>query len=71
MQLPKKPHSPQSYKKKPISKESQQVNGSTSQQDNESTSQQDNESTGQREIELSRFRESRGYRLNFFNFLTP
>ena len=41
MQLPKKPHSPQSYKKKPISKESQQVN----------------ESTGQREIELSRFRD--------------
>ena len=29
MQLPKKPHSPQSYKKKPISKESQRVNGST------------------------------------------
>ena len=49
MQLPKKPHSPQSYKKKPISKESQQVN--------ESTSQQDNESTSQREIELSRFRD--------------
>ena len=49
MQLPKKPHSPQSYKKKPISKESQQVN--------ESTSQQDNESTGQREIEVSRFRD--------------
>ena len=49
MQLPKKPHSPQSYKKKPISKESQQVN--------ESTSQQVNESTGQREIELSRFRD--------------
>ena len=38
---------------------------------NRSTSQQDNESTGQREIEVSRFRESRGYRLNFFNFLTP
>ena len=58
MQLPKKPHSPQSYKKKPISKESQQVNGST----------------GQREIEFSNFRdfESRGgYRLNFSNFLTP
>ena len=49
MQLPKKPHSPQSYKKKPISEESQQ--------DNESTSQQDNESTGQREIEVSRFRD--------------
>ena len=49
MQLPKKPHSPQSYKKKPISKESQQ--------DNESTRQQDNESTSQREIELSRFRD--------------
>ena len=32
MQLPKKPHSPQSYKKKPISKESQQVNESTGQQ---------------------------------------
>ena len=26
MQLPKKPHSPQSYKKKPILKESQRVN---------------------------------------------
>ena len=63
MQLPKKPHSPQSYKKKPISKESQQ--------DNESTGQQDNESTRNRIIEISRFRESRGYRLNFFNFLTP
>ena len=49
MQLPKKPHSPQSYKKKPISKESQQVN--------ESTSQQVNKSTSQREIELSRFRD--------------
>ena len=49
MQLPKKPHSPQSYKKKPISKESQQVN--------KSTSQQDNESTRNRSIEISRFRD--------------
>ena len=49
MQLPKKPHSPQSYKKKPISKESQQVN--------ESTSQRVNKTTSQREIEVSRFRD--------------
>ena len=63
MQLPKKPHSPQSYKKKPISKESQQVN--------ESTRQRVNEKSKYRDFEISRFRESRGYRLNFFNFLTP
>ena len=71
MQLPKKPHSPQSYKKKPISKESQQVNESTSQQVNKTTSQRVNEKSKYRNFEISRFRESRGYRLNFFNFLTP
>ena len=49
MQLPKKPHSPQSYKKKPISKESQQVNGSTR--------QRVNGSTRNRIIEISRFRD--------------
>ena len=38
---------------------------------NKSTSQQVNESTRNRIIKISRFRESRGYRLNFFNFLTP
>lgn len=41
MQLPKKPHSPQSYKKKPISKESQQVNKSTSQRVNEKSNYRD------------------------------
>ena len=51
MQLPQKPHSPQSYKKKTDFKRK-----STSQQDNESTSQR-NESTGQREIELSNYRD--------------
>ena len=41
MQLPKKPHSPQSYKKKPISKESQQVNESTRQRVNEKSNYRD------------------------------
>ena len=54
MQLPKKPHSPQSYKKKPISKESQQVNESTSQQVNESTGQRVNEKSNYRDFEISR-----------------
>ena len=51
MQLPKKPHSPQSYKKKPISKESQRVNESTSQQDNKTTSQRVNEKSNYRDFE--------------------
>ena len=54
MQLPKKPHSPQSYKKKPISKESQQVNESTGQRVNKTTSQQVNEKSNYRIIEISR-----------------
>ena len=57
MQLPKKPHSPQSYKKKPISKESQQVNESTSQRVNKTTSQQDNGSTSERVNEKSKYRD--------------
>ena len=51
MQLPKKPHSPQSYKKKPISKESQQDNESTSQQVNKTTSQRVNEKSNYRDFE--------------------
>ena len=54
MQLPKKPHSPQSYKKKPISKESQQVNGSTGQRVNKTTSQRVNEKSKYRDFEISR-----------------
>ncbi len=56
MQLPKKPHSPQSYKKKPISKESQQVNESTSHksQVNESTGQRVNEKSNYQDFEISR-----------------
>ena len=57
MQLPKKPHSPQSYKKKPISKESQRVNKSTSQQVNKTTSQQVNKTTSQRVNEKSNYRD--------------
>ena len=56
MQLPKKPHSPQSYKKKPISKESQRVNKSTSQRVNKTTSQQVNKTTSQRVNEKSNYR---------------
>ena len=55
MQLPKKPHSPQSYKKKPISKESQQVNESTRQRVNKTTSQQVNKTTSQRVNEKSNY----------------
>ena len=51
MQLPKKPHSPQSYKKKPISKESQRVNKTTSQQVNKTTSQRVNEKSNYRDFE--------------------
>ena len=57
MQLPKKPHSPQSYKKKTDFKRKstgQRVNKTTSQRDNESTSQRVNEKSKYRDFEISR-----------------
>ena len=67
MQLPKS-HTPHKVTKK--NRFQKKVNESTRQRVNKSTKRV-NGSTRNRIIELSRFRESRGYRLNFFNFLTP
>ena len=71
MQLPKKPHSPQSYKKKPISKESQRVNKSTSQQVNKTTSQQVNKTTSQRVNEKSNYRDFERAEAIVLTSLTP